>query len=137
MAEIWDEHAGIMVSSYGNVGVPTQVYRGRNVVRKMITVDGKVVEKRYLVARLVLECFPPDEIDQCNGLGNHNGKGTVVWLDGNELNDRADNLIWKWDGPGWTKEQKKYHNELISRSIEKLGLEEKYPELHKLSSLGV
>ena len=128
--EFWAEHSGIMISNLGNSRDPITEYRGRNVIRKTVTINGKTVQKRYQVARLVLECFPPDVMMQCAGLGNHEGKGTVVWKDGNELNDSADNLMWKWDGPGWTEAQMKKRRGYIKRALEELNLTEKYPEYY-------
>ena len=74
--------------------------------------------------------LPPDVMFQDEGLGNHEGNGTVEWQDGNELNDSADNLMWDWNGPGWTDAQIKQRNGYIQRAMEELALTEKYPEFY-------
>ena len=141
--EFWGEaKCGIWVSDLGNSKDQITQYRGRNVIRKTVTIKKKVkikgvekiltkeIQKRFQVARLVLECFPMQECPfQRDGWGNHEGKGIVLWENGNELDDRADNLSWQAHGPGWTKEQTEEACALTQRAIEELGMQEKTPAM--------
>ena len=140
--ELWAETKGIEISNLGNSKDPITIHKGHRTIRKRITIKQKVqikgvektltkeIKKRYLVARLVLECFPSQLVYQEEGLGNHKGKGIVVWEDGNELNDRADNLRWHWEGAGWTEEQMENRRSLVQKAIEELGLTETWSEYY-------
>ena len=140
--ELWAETEGIEISNLGNSKDPITQYRGRNVIRKSVTIKKKVqikgvektltkeIQKRYQVARLVLECFPPPYMMQCSGQGNFLGRGTVVWKDGNSLNCTASNLMWKWSGPGWTEAQTLKLQGYIKKAMEELSLTEKYPSYY-------
>ena len=129
--ELWGQVKGILVSNLGNSKSPITIHQGHRTIRKRVTIDGKSVQKRYQVARLVLELFPPEMAYQDEGLGNHEGKGTVVWEDGNELNDRADNLRWKWNGPGWTEALMADRGILVQKAIEALKLTEDMSEFYE------
>ena len=125
--EFWEEHSsGITISSLGNSHSPITIHRGRKVIRK----TEEKIQKRYHLARLVLECFPPPYMMQCSGQGNFLGRGTVVWKDGNSLNCSASNLMWKWSGPGWTEAQTLKLQGYIKKAMEDLSLTEKYPSYY-------
>ena len=125
--EFWGyTRCGIWVSDLGNVrDLEVTIHKGHRTVRKNVTIDGATVKKRFQVAKLVLECFPYEECPfQAEGLGNHEGKGTAHWDNGNELDDRACNLCWVGDGPGWTTEQMVEKHTLQIRAMDKLKLVE-------------
>ena len=136
--EFWGEaKCGIWVSDLGNSKDQITQYRGRNVIRKTVTIKKKVkikgvektltkeIQKRYQVARLVLECFPHQEAYQDEGLGNHKGKGIVVWIDKNELNDRAE-MAWK----ALAGQKNKWRTGAEKKAIEELGLTETWSEYY-------
>ena len=125
MNELWRVHTRtqIVVSSIGRIkkssGKETfgTLRRGKYYVKK----NGV----RECVGRLVLEAHAP------NRLGNHEGKGVVIWGTGESggatdtQNNNITNLHWELDTDGWTPDLRDWRVDLTLSMWVDMGREAK------------
>lgn len=80
---VWVKHPlGFLVSDFGEIRIPNIAINFKKTRNGYLSFE--CLEERFLVHRLVAECFIP----------NTESKQTVNHKDGNKLNNHKDNLEW-------------------------------------------